>query len=488
MDRLLAPLVSLLVIAGCSSSGPKRLVGPDAVLAAVSIDQKWVAVLTGTTRLLTGAHIGTLEVVPTSGAPPTILDAHSSGGVFNRGTALWFLGGVTVVSEGMPPSDHIYGALYVWTPTLAAPLKLADDVREFYVSQDGSTCVFIDWAKQTIDPANTGTLATVHAPSCSAAGCDKIVLGENVTLAATAWRIANDGKHVIATVRGAATTDPGKVLLVSDDSGQVQTLSMGINPRSAMMTPAGDSVAWVEGQNEIPVGPSAGGAPTVLTPTSPFVDAAQMIDATTFVVKTRELATGPAALARLSAAGTAPLPVQKPQQFFVSQAVPGKTDRYVFFQLATIAANGEPDLWLLDMATPGAQPVLLGGAVDTPIVGAVAFSDDGTMITFFDDFDPVTRRGDDYLVPLAAPTRSLVATSVHNAAFLPGTTRLLYINAPDAATGAGVLSVLASPTAIPDIQSVGAVNFSDTRQAPARTWFTQTTGAPDDGVWFMPQP
>jgi hypothetical protein len=236
------------------------------------------------------------------------------------------------------------------------------------------------------------------------------------------------------------------------------------------------------------VQPTAAGAATVIVPAAPIVDSAQMIDPTSFIARTHELATGPAALAKVTAAGTTALPIQRPQQFFVSQSVPGKTDRYVFFQLATIAANGEPDLWMLDHTTAGAQPVQLGAAVDSPIAGAVSFSDDGTTIEYFDNFDPVTRRGDEYVVPLSQPTRSLVATGVHNAAFIPGTTRLLYINAPDPVTGAGVLSTLSSPTALADVQTVGVVNFADPRDAPARTWYTQTTGAPDDGVWSMPLP
>ena len=488
MDRVLAALLASIVVAGCSSSGPKRLVGGDAVLSAVSIDQKWIAVLTAPTRLPTGAHVGALEIVPASGTPPTLLDGRSSGGLFARGTTLWYLGGVSVVHEGTPPSDHVYGALYVWTPELAAPVKVGDNVREFEPSQDGSSCVFMDWSMQTIDAANTGRLTAVRASSCAAGGCDVVDIADGVTLAATAWHISTDGTRVLATVKGAAAGDPGQVSLVALDSGQTQTLSTAGNARSAMMTPAGDTVAWVEGQNEIHVMPSAGGAVTVLAPASPIVDTAAMIDAGDFVAKTRDAATDPPVLVKLSAAGTTPLPVNKPQQFFVSQAVAGKTDRYVFFQLATIAANGEPDLWLLDLVTPDAQPVQLADAVENPIVAAVAFSDDGSAIEYADNFDPVTRRGDEYVAPLAKPTRTLVATGVRNAAYIPGTTRLMYIDAPDPTTGGGVLTVLPSPTALADIQSVGVVDFIDSRQDPARTWYTQTTGAPDDGVWFMPEP
>jgi len=487
MDRVLA-IALAVAAAGCSSSAPKEVFGDAAVLSAVSTDQKWLALLTNATHLATGGHVGTLAVVPAGGGAPVTLDDRSSGGVFNRGTTLWYLGGVTVVSEGTPAVDHVYGALYVWTPSLGAPIKVGDVVRDYSVSQDGTTALFMDWATASDDAANTGTLVAVHAPSCAAGACSPVVFDHGVTATQTAWRVAADGKYVLATVRGATATDAGKVLLGQMESGQVQLLSSGVDARAAMMSPDGATVAWVEGANEVHSAPTAGGAPTVLTATSPIVDSAAMIDAASFIVKARENPTGPPALVRLSSAGQSPTLVPKGQQLFVSQALPGVTDRWLFFALATVATSGAPDLWVLDLATPGAQPVALAAAVDTPIGQAVAFSDDGSAIEFFDNFDPVTRRGDQYLAPIAMPARTLVATGVHNAAFIPGTTRLLYIAAPDPDTGAGVLTELESPTALPEVQGVGVVNFANPRQGPAHTWFTQHTGAPDDGVWVMPQP
>ena len=484
MDRVLATAL-LAFVAGCSSAAPARLVAGAAIFGGVSFDQKWVAVLTRTTRLVTGGHVGVLEVVPTAGGTPLSLDEHSNGGVFDRGNTLWYQGGVTVVNEGTPPSEQVYGALYAWSPSMAAPVKVGDDVREYYPSQDGSVCVFIDWSKQSVAADNIGTLYAVAAASCATGACNKIEIARDITLAATGWRIATDGSVVLATVRGATAADAGQVALVSPASGQLQILSTGVNARSPMLSPSG-VLARVEGANEIHV--QADGASTVLTPTSPLVESATMIGAADFVAKTRDLATGPAALERVTASGTTALPVQKPQQFFVSQAVVGKTDRYVLFSLATIAANGEPDLWLLDLGTPGAQPVALAGAVENGITSAVGFSDDGTMIQFYDNFDPVTRRGDEYVVPLAMPVRTLIAVGVHNSAFIPGTTRLLYVNAPDADSGAGVLTLLPTPSAQPEVQDVGVVNFGDSRSSPARTWYTLATGAADDGVWSMPQP
>ncbi len=494
MDRLLAALAVAATV-GCSSSGPTRFVAGTAVLSAVSSDQTYVAILANPTRLSTGAHVGQLEAVPTSGQLPTTLDPMSAGGVTARGNALWYLGGVTVVNEGSPAIPRVYGTLYLWTSTLGAPIKIADNVREFYVSQNGSTCVFMQWKDKSIAATNVGTLLAVTLAGCGGPmpQCEKLAVVSDVPLAQVAWRISDDGKYVLALVRGAAATDPGKVVLLVPPTGLIETLSTGVNPRSAMISPAGDTVAWVEGANEIHVAATATAkAPaTVLTTSSPIVDQAAMIDAGTFVVRTRELATGPASLQRLTAGGATVLGVGlHPVDFFVSAYVPGKTDRYVFYASAASAASGYRDLWLFDMVTPNAQPVLLGSAVDTTLSGVVGFSDDGSSIEWLDNFDPTTRRGDLYVAPLAKPVRTLVALGVHNAGFVPGTSQLLYIAAPDANSGAGVLTLLPSPSpsVATQVQTVGAVNFVDTRQPPARTWYTQLTGGHDDGVWYMQQP
>ncbi len=493
MDRVLG-FVALLLVAGCTAPQPTQLIGDGAVLSAVSVDQKWVAAILPLRRLVTGTHIGQLEVAPTAGGPPTLLDNRSAGGLFNRGTTLWYQGGVSVVSEDNLPATppvvaHVYGGLFAWTPGVAAPTQVGSVVRDFSVAESGRAAVFMDWSAPSNDAATTGTLVAVSASSCAAGACNRMTLADGVTAAQAAWRLSSDGTVAIVTVRGATDSDAGQVVLVSFAGESASLVSSGVNARSPMITPDGSSVAWVEGLNEIHVMPAAGGDQTVIVPSSPLVDAAALVDAGDFVVKTRDSATDAAALATLAADGTTtPLPIAKPQEFFVSQALPGKTSRYVFFQLALVADNGEPDLWMLDLVTPGAQPVQLAAFVDSPIAGAVAFSDDGSSAIYLDNFAPTTRRGDAYVVPLTAPTRTLVSTGAHNAAFIPGGARLVFINAPDPASGAGVLTTLSSPSAVPAVHGVGDVNFADPRSSPARTWFTQTTGAPDDGVWSMPQP
>ena len=216
-----------------------------------------------------------------------------------------------------------------------------------------------------------------------------------------------------------------------------------------------------------------------------------MIDGGSFIAKTRELATGPAALAvgdgerrrrRCRCSGRS--------NIFVSQAVPGETDHYVFYSLATVAANGEPDLWMLDFAAADAQPVALAGAVDNPI-GERASPSPTTArpSSYLDNFDPVTRRGDEYVVPLAMPARSLVATGVHNAAFIPGTTRLLYINAPDADHRRRRAHAAAVADGAAGQCRASARSTSPTRASLRRApGSRRRTGAADDGVWYMPQP
>lgn len=495
MDRLLA--LALVAVAGCSSSGPTRFVGGAAVLSAVSTDQKYVAILANPTRLTTGAHVGQLEAVPTSGQVPTNLNPQATAAVYDRGTALWFLGSrkdapLTVADEGTPAVTHVYGSLYVWTPTLGLPIEIGDNVRDFTLSQNGATVAFVDWTDRNDAPTNTGTLVVVTLASCGQDQCEKFAVASGITAAQAGWRVSNDGKYVLAIVRGAAATDAGKVVLLEPGTGGVHVLSTGVNPRSAMLQPTGETAAWVEGDNELHVVPTAMPVPenvTVLTPAAPILESARMVDAGDFVVATRQNPMGPASLARLSATGTTMLTLSGPPvDYFVSQAVPGQSDKYLFYSTTTSPASGEHDLWLLDMSTPEAQPVMLATAVDNPIASAVGFSDDGTTIEYFDNFDPVTRRGDEYVVPLAIPTRTLVALGVHNAAFIPGTTRLLYIAAPDATTGAGVLTLLPSPSAASAVQDVGIVNFVDSRNGPARTWYTLESGGGSDGVYYMPQP
>lgn len=484
MDRVLAVLS---LVAGCTPAAPKLLVGGGAVLSTVALDQKFVAVLASPT-IVPGARIGTLEAVPTGGGTPVTLDSASVGGVNGRGDTLWFLGGVNVVAEGTPAVRSVYGQLRVWRPDWPSPVTVGNQVREYFISQDGSACVFMDWDQPTTAATNTGKLVAVAAASCGGGACQPITIASGIPLAQAGWRISNDGRFVLAAVRGAMPADPGRVVLVSTASGTMTTLSTAPAVRIPMMTPAADALAWVEGGNRLVLAGNPG-ALQALTTASPTIESATMVDATTVIVKTRDAPTSPptpgaTALVKMTPRAQTLLPAPHPVEVYVSQAAP----RYVFFAQSYDAFTGQPDLWMLDHVAANAQPVLLATLVDTPIGGALAVSDDGAAIHYLDNYNPANRRGDDYLVTLAAPSRTLVASYGRSGAFIPGSTRYLYIAAPDMMTNAGVLTLLPAAGKPTLIEGVGTLNFGNTRSSPLRTYFTQSTGAADDGVWYMPRP
>jgi hypothetical protein len=481
-------VLMLAAMVGCSD-GQTRLASGSSVLVAVSYDQAWAAVLTDATRLSNGLHTGKLEVVPIAGGGASVpLDDNSSGGLYERGTALWYLGGVTIVNEGTPATPHAYGALYVWMPGMPVPAKVGNNVREFYPSQDGSACVFMDWSQQTIAASNTGKLVTASAAACASGSCQPLTIASGITAAQASWRIADNGQVLFATVRGANVTDAGKAVLVTAD-GTVTSLSTGVATRSAMMTPGGDVVAWVEGTNVLQVTAVATPSNTQkLAVTAPLIDAAAMIDGGHFVLSVREGAdSGTASLVQVSATANTPLDGGVPLELFVSQAAPGASNDFLFYsQVAN--GDGTRDLWMLDLTTAGAQPVPLAAKTPLPLGENLLFSDDGSWLRYFDQYDPATRVGEVDLIQPAHPVRTVVADLAHQAAFIPRTSRLLYIGAPDATTGAGVLTLLPSLDKSALVEGVGEVNFVASRTSPSRVYYTQHTGGGDDGVWYMSAP
>lgn len=481
------------LVAGCSSR-PTRLAGGGAVLASLSYDQAWVAVLTSPARQSDGSYLGALEVRATSTALTALtLDGRSDGGTFARGSALWFRGGVTLVDEGTPPSPHPYGTLSVWLPGMQTPIQVGANVREYEVSQDGSACIFMDWDQQTIDPGNRGKLVAVSTAGCMDGSCMPLTLATGLAAAQASWRLSNDGRFAFATVRGAGAADAGSALLATLTSGELMTLSTAPATRAAMMTAGGDVVAWLEGDHQLQVMATANvGMPTSFPVAAALVDTAELVDGTHYVARAHVAASAdPASLVALSSTGTTALPLPAnvaPLGLFVSQAAPGVSTRYLFFSTSVDAAGGTRDLWLLDLSQPTASPVQLGARVQPALAAAVALSDDGTMLRYRDDFDVATRRGDEYLTPLATPARNLVAGGIAAAAFIPGDTRLLFVDAPDAASGAGALTLLPAPGQPLQLQGVGEVDFIASRTSPRRLYYTQRAGDADDGVWYMPQP
>jgi hypothetical protein len=480
-----------LALAGCPESTPK-LIGGTAVLSDVAHNQAFAAVLVDPRRLSNGTHTGALQVVPvTGGGDPLLLNPLSSGGVFRHGSNLWFLGGVTVVDEGTPVTPHVYGALYLWAFPMEVPVKIGDNVREFYPSRDGSSCVFIDWADKKIDPSNTGTLKALTAASCATGTCVggvPLTLASGLVAGQATWAISNNGRQVLVAAAGSDPSAPGKAILLGLETGQIQILSTAAGVRSAMISPAGDTAAWVEGDNKLVAVTTADSPPTprTFTVTAARVDSAQMIDAANYVVSARPAAGDPPALLRVGTSGTTTLGVSNPTDLFVSQSVPGITTQYALYSLA--AGAGTEDLYILDLSKTTAQPVQLAQAVAAPLSASIDFSDDGGWLRYLDNIDVGTGLGDAYVAPAATPARNLIANGIRQFTFVPHTTRLLYVSAPSTTTDAGVLTLVPALDEQPVVAGVGVVNFVAPRSAPFRTYLTQQTGGPDDGVWYIPAP
>jgi hypothetical protein len=501
MDRLLAQgckwkrgagLVALaLAAAGCPETTPK-IIGGDALLSDVAQDQAFAAVLAKPTRLANGGHTGTLQVVPVpGGGGPTVLDSRSNGGVYRHGSNLWFLAGVTIVDEGTPATPHVYGALKLWSFPMEQAVHLGDNVRELSPSWDGSTCVFIDWAQKSIDPANTGTLKAVTAASCATGTCAEgvpIVLASNIVAGQASWALSNDGRQLLVAVAGSDATAPGQAILLGLESGQAQVLSTAAGIRSAMISPAGDTAAWVQGDNTLMAVTTAEAMPTprAIAVSAARIESAQMVDAANYVVVARANAGDAPALMKVGTSGTVPLGVTDPVDLFVSQAVPGVTTKYALYSTAVAAAGGTEDLFILDLSKSSA-PVQIGEAVALPLASSVEFSDDGAWLRYLDGVDLATGLGNGYVSPTATPARNLVANGIRQLAFVPHTSELLYV-APSASSDAGFLTRLPALDQPPDNEGVGVVNFVVPRSAPFRTYYSQQSGTQDDGVWYLPRP
>jgi hypothetical protein len=383
----------------------------------------------------------------------------------------------------MPALLRYYGSFNLWNAALGTPAKVGSTVRDYAVSQDSSTAVFLD--QDMASGTSTGKLMAISALACKAALCAPVTLATGVTPAQVGYRVSTDGKYVLALVRDVNPLNPGKVIVVTMPSGGMRTLSTGVQPRSAMMTPDGQTVAWVEGANEIAVADSASGVTVGITSSAPVTESAEMIDAGTYVTVDRALGKGATGtMNKVTATATTPLNIGHPDSYFVSQAVPGTTNKYLFYSLST-ATSGSGDLSMVDLTSRSFAPVPLGSAV---LGAGVNFSDDGTMVWYFDNYDPGSRIGDAWVVAPATPQKTLVASGLRACGFIPNTTRFLYVNAPDPNSGAGVLTLLSAVGRTPQVEQVGVVNFGNSRMSPLRTYYTQKSGTTTDGVWDMSQP
>src|SRR5215475_12476868 len=191
-----ATVLCVLVTACGSSDSTSEIVSGSAVLEGVSYDGVNVASFVNAQRQTNGTFIGTLQVSPVAGGTPQTLDKNVASPTFSRGTTLYYLAGVTQVSEGTPPRPRSYGTLKAWMPAQSSPITLGTIVGAFSVSQDGSAIAYID--RTAASSAATGQLKVWSTTLCTTSCAGPIVVADGV--ASGAMTVANDGKHILVDV------------------------------------------------------------------------------------------------------------------------------------------------------------------------------------------------------------------------------------------------------------------------------------------------
>lgn len=475
-----ATVLCVLVTACGSSDSTSEIVSGSAVLEGVSYDSVNVASFVDPQRLENGTFVGTLQLSPVAGGAVQTLDQDVATPTFARGTTLYYLAGTTQVVEGTPPRPRSYGTLKAWVPTQSSPVTLGSIVGAFSVSQDGSAVAFID--RTAASSSATGAIKVWSTSFCTTTCTAPITVADGVASGATT--LANDGKHVLVDVPKILATPPS-IVLVTLPAATMQTVSSAsaTNARSSMLSPDGATAAWIEGTNDIvsiaTASPTTPSTITVSTTDSatPMVQSAVMVDPSTFVAKLKVGSADPV-LHLVTASAVTPLAVTAPVRLSVVQETPADaaaSNRYLFYATAEDAVTGAQDLWLLDLMNPTTPAVQLAATTS----GNPGFSDDGTMIRFFDNLDLDTGRGDLYLAPLPAGTKTQVATDLRQGNFEPGSTTLTYLGGLDA-NDVGSLQRFppeASPRIIP-----GVANFGQSRTAPV-LYYTQDLGMTTDGVY-----
>jgi hypothetical protein len=385
---------------------------------------------------------------------------------------------VQKVIEGKPPVAHEYGRLSVWLPGGGAPQPIGMLVSDFTVSRDGSAVVYFDF--DAASQSASGRLKAVSLTACSPS-CTPVVLASGVTLAQVSFRIDKRGRLLVVAA-------PGNAQLVDLVSGQTKTLSTASTARSAMLTPNGDTLGWVEGLNDIKLAPTA--TPDAVTAMSSFataVDSALLVDTATLIAKERGVGgLGPAnsspVLVKLTRDSVTTLK-QQPLDYFLADPIARGTDGFIFFSRGFDSNTGTSDLWVIDVYGSNAA-ARLATASATPIASAVIVSDDGTSALYKENYNLGSARGDQFVLQLKTGQKRYLG-NLRQAAFVPGSTALLYVHEPDLTTLGGVLTLLPDGSAS-QVESVGVINFATGRGQPARTYFTRQSGLGGDGVWYLP--
>ena len=501
IDRTAALVVGLAAgIAGCGTSpfvgggvdggadgsvdsglpGPMSLVAT-AALAGVSADQKILAYYSpGTATLANGQITGTLSVTPnppSAMVPPAKLDDGAFSASFSRtGSTLLYLTG-QVASQDMG-STAIYGALHIWTPMLSSPVKLSVGLAGHLVTpSDGAWVLF--WDVPAPMQGGTGKVSFARAADCSANACKAVELTPQ-PVQVVAMTASQDGRYAAWQVKSGMgiqaklqtflfSVADAKLMQVAETTVApgVTVAPMAFSPDGNLLATTVTAMMFIPLQLQVINTATFAADPAWKQPAMAATVEAHFADATTLIAHEytiKGFTPTDDGLHKVTAGGAARF--SPGVDFFEIPQQPAGANRFLF--AANGGGKGTIGVQLYDLGAMMPAPISLSSATS----GFPAISDDLKSAEFLDTYDPNTRTGTLTVAGLPGGERTTIAAgvSIFSAAFADGSSKVVYIDKPDA-TGAGTLTVWSAGTA-----TVVAHNVIDfrSRKAPDTLYFAVT--------------
>jgi hypothetical protein len=459
-------------LAGCSSSGPSKLVD-NAVLAAVSPDEKLLAYYTNYSMMSNHAALGTLSVKPLAGGAPTALGDNAFGAAFTmNGSAMTWSTGPTPSTDANAV-NVVYGALSVWTPQTTAAVKLTTGLATYAAEPpDSSFVLYFDGAMPT--RAQTGNVVLVRTAECTGTTCKPVMLASNVEVSSMISSLdGRFGAYVVRNGTGAAAMH--EAWLVDVAAGTTTKVAASTLANFVALSPDGSLLAtgaslMVPGvpvpvplQLQVFSTSSKALVTWAAQPQGTATVQAAFSDASTLITRVTTAQMMGSIYRSTASAATQLVPTAK---LFILQRNTAAAARWLFVTTANATAPYDLSVYDLMAATPTAMT--LGTMTSAPTV-----SNDGTLVRFMENYDVNAETGSLMTAALPAGQPSKVADGVPlgGVAFVSETDKVLYL---DALGGMGALTEIngSKSTAIARL----VFNYR-TRSMPDQKLFFATTGA-----------
>jgi hypothetical protein len=426
-----------VALAGCSSSGPQKL-ADNAVLAAVSPDEKFLAYYTNYSMMSNHAALGTLSVKPIGGGATTALGDNAFGGAFTMtGSALTWSTGPTPSTDANAV-NVVYGGLSVWTPQTTAPVKLTTGLATYAAEPpDSSFVLYFDGAMPT--RTQTGNVSLVRTSECAGTACKPIMLAANVEVSSMIASLdGRFGAYVVRSGTGAGAMHDA--WLVDVMAGTATKLASSTLANFVALSPDGN-LAAVGASMTVPGVPvavplqlqvfstsSKAAVPWAAQPQGTGTVQAAFSDASTLITRVTTAQMMSSIYRTTASAATQLVPTAK---LFILQRNTAQAARWLFVTTANATAPYDLSVYDLMAATPTAMT--LGTMTSAPTV-----SSDGTVVRFLESYDVNAETGSLMTAALPAqPTKIADAVPAGGVAFVNESDKLLYL---DALGGTGALT------------------------------------------------